>query len=364
MSNIMQIGKVRPTYKGEWEASQPYETLDWVLYRGIAYQAVKDVPVNREPDVATDYWVATGMKGDKGDKGDTGERGPAGVDGKDGAPGIQGPKGDKGTQGIQGPKGDTGATGPQGPQGTAPEHQWAGTELAFQNPDGSWASSVDLIGPQGVQGPEGPTGPQGIQGPAGAQGPTGPQGAAGPKGTSLNLKGAWVANVAYVCSSTQIDVVTYEGSSYACKKSHTSSTSILPTNTTYWTLIAQKGEPRELSDSVALNSSSTAASSKAVKMAYDLANGKAPGGYGLGVNAGRSVHDANNALESGWWNPDNNVDSLNFYDRDHPLLVLARGVWGTVQIQFVHGRIAVRELGCGVVTTGPICTYTTPQISM
>lgn len=237
----MQIGKVRPTYKGEWEASQPYETLDWVLYRGIAYQAVKDVPVNREPDVAADYWVATGMKGDKGDKGDTGERGPAGVDGKDGAPGIQGPKGDKGTQGIQGPKGDTGATGPQGPQGTAPEHQWTGTELAFQNPDGSWASPVDLIGPQGVQGPEGPTGPQGIQGPAGAQGPTGPQGAAGPKGTSLNLKGAWAANVAYVCSSTQIDVVTYEGSSYACKKSHTSSTSILPTNTTYWTLIAQKG---------------------------------------------------------------------------------------------------------------------------
>ena len=81
MSNIMQIGKVRPTYKGEWDAGQAYETLDWVLYRGIAYQAIKDVPINREPDAATDYWVATGMKGDKGDKGETGERGPAGVDG-------------------------------------------------------------------------------------------------------------------------------------------------------------------------------------------------------------------------------------------------------------------------------------------
>ena len=79
----MQIGKVRPTYKGEWDAGQAYETLDWVLYRGIAYQAIKDVPINREPDAATDYWVATGMKGDKGDKGETGERGPAGVDGKD-----------------------------------------------------------------------------------------------------------------------------------------------------------------------------------------------------------------------------------------------------------------------------------------
>ena len=241
MSNIMQIGKVRPTYKGEWDVGQAYETLDWVLYRGIAYQAIKDVPVNREPDAATDYWVATGMKGDKGDKGETGERGPAGVDGKDGAPGIQGPKGDKGEQGIQGPKGDTGATGPQGPQGTAPEHKWAGTKLAFQNPDGSWADPVNLIGAQGVQGPEGPTGPQGIQGPAGAQGPAGPQGAAGPKGTSLNLKGAWAANVAYVCTTAQIDVVTYNGSSYACKKGHTSTSSILPTNTTYWTMIAQKG---------------------------------------------------------------------------------------------------------------------------
>lgn len=64
----MQIGKVRPTYKGEWDTGQAYETLDWVLYRGIAYQAIKDVPINREPDVATDYWVATGMKGDKGDQ--------------------------------------------------------------------------------------------------------------------------------------------------------------------------------------------------------------------------------------------------------------------------------------------------------
>ena len=191
--------------------------------------------------ISTDYWVATGMKGDKGDKGETGERGPAGVDGKDGAPGIQGPKGDKGNQGIQGPKGDTGATGPQGPQGTAPEHKWAGTKLAFQNPDGSWADPVNLIGAQGVQGPEGPIGKQGIQGPVGPQGPAGPQGVAGPKGTSLNLKGVWAADVAYVCTTVQIDVVTHNGSSYACKKSHTSTSSILPTNTTYWTLIAQKG---------------------------------------------------------------------------------------------------------------------------
>ena len=300
----MQIGKVRPTYKGEWDAGQAYETLDWVLYRGIAYQAIKDVPINREPDAATDYWVATGMKGDKGDKGETGERGPAGVDGKDGAPGIQGPKGDKGNQGIQGPKGDTGATGPQGPQGTAPEHKWAGTKLAFQNPDGSWADPVNLIGAQGVQGPEGPIGKQG---PVGPQGPAGPQGVAGPKGTSLNLKGAWAADVAYVCTTVQIDVVTHNGSSYACKKNHTSTSSILPTNTTYWTLIAQRGEPRELSDSVISSSSNIAASSKAVKTAYDRAETKLSlsggvmsgciGGIAGTYNADVTARCVNSALE-------------------------------------------------------------------
>ena len=55
------------------------------------------------------------------------------------------------------------------------------------------------------------------------------------------VKGAWASGTAYVNNTTQIDVVTYNGSSYACKTSHTASPSILPTNTTYWTLIAQKG---------------------------------------------------------------------------------------------------------------------------
>ena len=96
MSVIKQIGKVRPTYKGPWDETKTYETLDWVLYRGLAYQAVKNVPINREPDVATDYWVATGMKGDKGDRGATGAQGDTGPRG------ATGPKGDKGEQGESG----------------------------------------------------------------------------------------------------------------------------------------------------------------------------------------------------------------------------------------------------------------------
>ena len=82
---------------------------------------------------------------------------------------------------------------------------------------------------------------KGDTGAKGATGATGSQGPKGDKGDSFVVKGAWASGTAYVNNTTQIDVVTYNGSSYACKTSHTASSSILPTNTTYWTLIAQKG---------------------------------------------------------------------------------------------------------------------------
>ena len=127
------------------------------------------------------------------------------------------------------------------------------------------------------------------------KGDTGAKGATGAKGVSFVVKGAWASGTAYVNNTTQIDVVTYNGSSYACKTSHTASSSILPTNTTYWTLIAQKGATGAKGDkgatgatgpkgdkgepgatptlSSAVNSTSTtvAANSAAVKTAYDLA---------------------------------------------------------------------------------------------
>ena len=81
----------------------------------------------------------------------------------------------------------------------------------------------------------------GAKGDKGDTGDTGAKGATGAKGVSFAVKGAWASGTAYVNNAAQIDVVTYNGSSYACVKSHTSSSSILPTNATYWTLIAQKG---------------------------------------------------------------------------------------------------------------------------
>ena len=73
-----------------------------------------------------------------------------------------------------------------------------------------------------------------------SKGATGAQGA---QGVSIRNKGNWASDIAYVNNNSYIDVVYYStnGCSYSCKKSHTSSSSILPTNTTYWQLVASKG---------------------------------------------------------------------------------------------------------------------------
>ena len=132
--SILKLGKVRPTPKGAWTASSTYEAMDWVTHKGLAYQALINVPANKEPDTSPAYWMQTGMKGEKGDKGEPGVQGPAGTNGRDGAQGVQ------------------------GPAGLPPQHQWTGSKLAFKNTDGTWGSATDLRGPQGVQGVQGPQG--------------------------------------------------------------------------------------------------------------------------------------------------------------------------------------------------------------
>lgn len=103
----------------------------------------------------------------------------------------------------------------------------------------------ELRGQKGATGPKGDTGAvgaTGAAGPKGDTGATGPKGATGATGVSLRIKGAWASGTAYVNNASYVDIVTYGGSSYACTKSHTASTSILPTNTTYWVCIAKKGD--------------------------------------------------------------------------------------------------------------------------
>jgi hypothetical protein len=81
--------------------------------------------------------------------------------------------------------------GAVGPQGEKPAHEWEGTALRFENPDGTWGDPVDLkgqtgdpglAGPEGPEGPVGPEGPQGLQGIPGEQGATGATGPHGPQG--------------------------------------------------------------------------------------------------------------------------------------------------------------------------------------
>lgn len=160
----LNLGKVRPVYKGAYDTGTAYIVLDRVLFEGTVYECVADAPAGTAPaqDEDTAFWVRIGAQGAKGDKGDTGPQGPEGPQGQQGEPGPQGP---------QGPEGDTGPQGPQGPAG-------ADGKDGVEGPQGPQGPKGD----KGDKGDTGATGPQGPQGPAGADGATGPQGPQGPQG--------------------------------------------------------------------------------------------------------------------------------------------------------------------------------------
>ncbi len=77
----INLGQVRPVYRGTWANSVTYKAYDWVAYDGSAYLALKDVPENYVPSSQTEYWVLFGAKGDRGEKGDQGIQGQPGVAG-------------------------------------------------------------------------------------------------------------------------------------------------------------------------------------------------------------------------------------------------------------------------------------------
>lgn len=108
----LNLGQVRPVYRGAWNSIDTYSAYDFVIYNGSAYLALKDVPANYEPPSQTEYWVLFGAKG---------EPGTPGKDGVDGA---------------------------QGERGPSPAYRWDGTFLSIQNPDGTWPDQgIDLQGP-------------------------------------------------------------------------------------------------------------------------------------------------------------------------------------------------------------------------
>lgn len=233
----LNVGRVRAVYKDEYSATTAYVVMDRVLYQGSVYECVKDTTAGTAPqENDTTYWVkigAQGLKGDKGDKGDTGPQGPPGTDGADGAQGVKGdmpahkwegtslsfenPDGSYGTAvnliGPTGPAGPGGADGAQGVKGDMPAHKWNGTKLSFQNPDGEYGAEVDLVGPQGPQGEQGIQGIQGVKGDTGEQGP---QGDPGPQGPAVPLSDS-------VTSTSHTDAA----SSYAVKQAYDRGSSAL-----------------------------------------------------------------------------------------------------------------------------------------
>ena len=63
-----------------------------------------------------------------------------------------------------------------------PRHEWSGTQLRFENKDGSWGTYVDLKGDKGDTGAQGIQGIPGVKGDTGAQGIQGIPGVKGDKG--------------------------------------------------------------------------------------------------------------------------------------------------------------------------------------
>lgn len=149
-----------------------YDYIDGQGTRPNTYlnQYVYSGGFTKNRDLATNIKGVTGNSGEPGDVGPRGEPGAQGIRGLQGPEGPIGPKGDQGNIGLQGEKGD---------KGDKPQHQWDGTSISFENPDGTQGVYIDIKGKDGL---DGEIGPRGIEGPRGIQGVQGIQGEDGPKG--------------------------------------------------------------------------------------------------------------------------------------------------------------------------------------
>ena len=148
----MNVGKVRPVFKGDYSASTECKYYECWKYNGTWWLHIGTSPTTGTAPSEGTVWAAFGVKGDTGSQGAKGDPGDAGAPGTAagfGTPtatassltagttptvtvsasgdntskvfsftfGI--PKGDKGDTGDTGPKGDTGDTGPKGDTGTS-----------------------------------------------------------------------------------------------------------------------------------------------------------------------------------------------------------------------------------------------------
>ena len=199
--------------KGAWTASTAYVNnssyIDFVTYGGSTY-ACKTSHTSGTAWDATN-WTLVSSKGDKGDKGATGEKGATGANGV--------------SMRLKGAW--TASTAYVNDANYIDAVTYGGSLYLCKTSHtsgSSWASTNWTLAAS-----------KGDKGDAGAQGSTGPTGA---KGVSMRVLGDWEVAYDYVNDTGYIDVVTYDGSTYACTASHTSGTSF---DSTKWVLLAQKG---------------------------------------------------------------------------------------------------------------------------
>lgn len=184
--------------------------------------------------------------------------------------GVQGIQGIQGEIGLTGAAGAAGAAGTDGTDGTdganayvyiayASDSSGAGFTTTFDtNLDyvAIKATTTEIVTPQASdftglwKNYKGATGVQGLQGVPGTNGTNGTDGEDGEDGLDINWLGTYAGGTPYVVN----DAVFYNGSSYICKLA---STGNLPTNTTYWDLMAQQGAAGSGSGDVSGPSSST-----------------------------------------------------------------------------------------------------------
>ena len=113
----IDLGRISPTYRGDYDSTVSYNELD-IVYDDtigksfIAKQASKgkNLPVDKE----NEYWGIIAKQGPKGTAGEVGPKGDKGAAGDQGIQGERGPKGDKGDQGPRGPQGIQGEMGQYG----------------------------------------------------------------------------------------------------------------------------------------------------------------------------------------------------------------------------------------------------------
>lgn len=77
MSTVLNIGKVRPLFKGDYSATTECTYYNCYRYNGTWWLHIGTAATTGVPPAEGSVWTAFGVKGDKGDQGDKGDTGSA-----------------------------------------------------------------------------------------------------------------------------------------------------------------------------------------------------------------------------------------------------------------------------------------------